>query len=62
VPGGALRLLADAVVTVDAEHTVHRPGALDIEGSVITWVGPAADAPAPAGAVRDVGASSCPGW
>lgn len=61
MPGGALRLLADAVVTVDAEHTVHRPGALDIEGSVITWVGPAADAPAPAGAVRDVGGLLMPG-
>jgi len=38
-----------------ARRTRHR-------GSVITWVGPAADAPAPAGAVRDVGGLLMPGW
>jgi 5-methylthioadenosine/S-adenosylhomocysteine deaminase len=39
------RYLADAVVTVDAAGSVHRPGALDVEDGVIRWVGPLAEAP-----------------
>ncbi len=34
-----VRLVADAVFTVDANDTVWRPGAVEIEDGLITWVG-----------------------
>lgn len=38
------RLVADAVVTCDVDGSIHRPGAVDVEDGLITWVGPLADA------------------
>lgn len=47
------RYEADAVVTVDAAGSIHRPGALDVEDGAISWVGPGdAATPAPAEVVR----------
>jgi 5-methylthioadenosine/S-adenosylhomocysteine deaminase len=57
----SLRLLAEAVVTVDLSGRVHRPGVVDIEGERIAWVGPAAGAPATGGTVEDVGGLLMPG-
>ncbi|MDQ6637245.1 MAG: amidohydrolase [Candidatus Dormibacteraeota bacterium] len=45
----SIRYRADAVVTCDPAFSVHRPGVVDVEGGRITWVGPAADAPATSG-------------
>lgn len=39
------RLVADAVVTCDAAGTIHRPGAVEWEDGVLTWVGPVDEAP-----------------
>jgi 5-methylthioadenosine/S-adenosylhomocysteine deaminase len=38
---GSLRVTAGAVVTCDEAGTIHRPGAVEVEDGVVTWVGPA---------------------
>jgi 5-methylthioadenosine/S-adenosylhomocysteine deaminase len=57
----SFRLIADAVVTVDAENRVFHPGAIDVQGGRISWVGPADEAPAPSGMVTTVGGLVMPG-
>jgi 5-methylthioadenosine/S-adenosylhomocysteine deaminase len=39
------RFVADAVVTMDPERRISRPGVLDVEGDRLRWVGPLDDAP-----------------
>ena len=57
-----LRLVADAVVTVDADDTMLRPGAVEFDDGVITWVGnPRQRAPAPGTEVRQLGGLLMPG-
>jgi 5-methylthioadenosine/S-adenosylhomocysteine deaminase len=56
-----LRLFADAVVTCDGAGTVFRPGIVDIDGARISWVGPAAGAPAHEGEERRLGGIVMPG-
>ncbi|MCP5025551.1 MAG: amidohydrolase [Actinomycetia bacterium] len=56
------RLLADVVLTGDDRFTVHQPGAIDIDGQRIIWVGPAAEAPeGRAQVVRNIGGLLMPG-
>lgn len=56
------RLLADVVVTCDDRFAVHRPGAVDIDGQRVIWVGPVAEAPeGRADVVRNVGGLLMPG-
>ncbi|MGP0031895.1 MAG: amidohydrolase family protein [Acidimicrobiales bacterium] len=56
------RLVADVVFTVDADATVHQPGALEVDGGLITWVGDPTGTPAAAGTtVEDVGGLLMPG-
>jgi 5-methylthioadenosine/S-adenosylhomocysteine deaminase len=54
-------LVADAVVTVDAAMTVHRPGMVDVAGDLLTYVGGQAGCPAPPGPVHVVGGLLMPG-
>jgi 5-methylthioadenosine/S-adenosylhomocysteine deaminase len=57
-----LRLAADAVFTVDAEDRVLQPGAVEIDGGVITWVGDPGAQPAEVGTeVRELGGLLMPG-
>ncbi len=56
-----LRLIADAVVTVDDEGAVHQPGVVDIEDGRIAWVGPAAEASPTDGLIEQVGGLLMPG-
>jgi 5-methylthioadenosine/S-adenosylhomocysteine deaminase len=57
-----LRLEADAVFTVDAGDTVLAPGALEIDGGVISWVGDPREVPPAAGTeVRPLGGVLMPG-
>ncbi len=57
-----LRLVADAVFTVDAEDTVLAPGAVEIDGGVISWVGDPWQLPAAHGTeVRELGGVLMPG-
>jgi 5-methylthioadenosine/S-adenosylhomocysteine deaminase len=57
-----LRLVADAVFTVDARDTVLVPGAVEITDGLISWVGDPTQVPAAAGAeVRDLGGVLMPG-
>jgi 5-methylthioadenosine/S-adenosylhomocysteine deaminase len=57
-----VRLVADAVFTVDARDTVWRPGAVEIDGGLITWVGDPDLTPAGAGTdVRHLGGLLMPG-
>lgn len=57
-----VRYVADAVVTVDHQDRVLRPGALEVEGERIVWVGHPDDAPAVAGTqVRTLGGLLMPG-
>ncbi len=57
-----VRLVADAVFTVDAEDTVWRPGAVEIDGGRITWVGDPELTPAGAGTdVQQLGGLLMPG-
>jgi 5-methylthioadenosine/S-adenosylhomocysteine deaminase len=55
------RLVADAVVTVDDRFSVHRPGAVDVMGDQIVWVGPLEQAPPPPGDVVPIGGLLLPG-
>jgi 5-methylthioadenosine/S-adenosylhomocysteine deaminase len=57
-----VRLVADAVFTVDADETVWRPGAVEFEDGLISWVGDPDLTPAAAGTeVIDVGGLLMPG-
>ncbi len=57
-----LRLEADSVFTVDDADTVHAPGAVEIDGGVIAWVGdPRQVAAAPGTEVRRLGGLLMPG-
>jgi len=57
-----LRLEADALFTVDDEDTVLAPGAIEIDGATIAWVGRPADKPPAAGTtVRTLGGVLMPG-
>jgi 5-methylthioadenosine/S-adenosylhomocysteine deaminase len=56
-----LRLVADAVFTVDPDDTVLQPGAVEIDDGLITWVGDPVRAAEPGTTVRDVGGLLMPG-
>jgi 5-methylthioadenosine/S-adenosylhomocysteine deaminase len=57
-----LRLVADAVFTVDANDTMLVPGAVELTDGLISWVGdPAAVAPAAGTEVREMGGVIMPG-
>ena len=57
-----LRLVADAVFTVDAEDTMWLPGAVEVEDGLITWVGDPWQVPAAAGTeVHQLGGLLMPG-
>jgi 5-methylthioadenosine/S-adenosylhomocysteine deaminase len=57
-----LRLVADAVFTVDADDRLLLPGAVEMDGGVITWVGdPWQEPPAPGTQVRELGGLVMPG-
>jgi 5-methylthioadenosine/S-adenosylhomocysteine deaminase len=57
-----LRLVADALFTVDADDTVLAPGALEMTDGVISWVGdPVAEPPAAGTEVRELGGILMPG-
>ena len=59
-----LRLVADAVFTVDADDTVLAPGAVEIDDGLISWVGDPWQVP-PAHRHRGAPSSaacSCPAW
>ncbi len=57
-----VRLVADAVFTVDSDGTVWQPGAVEFADGVITWVGdPTETAAAVDTEVRDVGGIVMPG-
>ena len=59
---GAVRYLGDTVITMDAQRRVLRPGALDVDGDRITWVGPPEGREPPTGAaVRWLGGIVMPG-
>ena len=36
---GSTRIIADTVLTCDEDFSVYSPGAVDIDGDCITWVG-----------------------
>jgi 5-methylthioadenosine/S-adenosylhomocysteine deaminase len=56
------RLVADAVFTVDRHDRVLRPGAVEFDGGLITWVGdPRATPAGPGTEVRDLGGVVLPG-
>jgi 5-methylthioadenosine/S-adenosylhomocysteine deaminase len=57
-----LRLVADAVFTVDANDTVLAPGAVEIADGLISWVGdPALEPPAAGTEMRKLGGVLMPG-
>jgi 5-methylthioadenosine/S-adenosylhomocysteine deaminase len=57
-----LRLVADAVFTVDGDDTVLAPGAIEVADGLISWVGdPAQVPPAPGTEVRELGGVLMPG-
>ena len=57
-----LRLVADAVFTVDAHDTVLAPGAVEVTDGLISWVGdPTRVPPAAATEVRELGGLMMPG-
>jgi 5-methylthioadenosine/S-adenosylhomocysteine deaminase len=61
VAGDAFRLRADAVVTVDDDGSLFRPGTIDVVGDRITWVGPSAEAPASSAEEVAIGGLVLPG-
>jgi 5-methylthioadenosine/S-adenosylhomocysteine deaminase len=56
-----VRLVADAVFTVDVEDRVLQPGAVEFDDGRITWVGHPDRAPAPDTEVRQLGGLLMPG-
>ena len=50
------------LMTQDADHRVPKDAAVVIEGERISWIGPAADAPAADDAVDAGGRALLPGW
>ena len=57
-----VRLVADAVFTVDAEEHVWRPGAVEFDGGLMTWVGdPGGTPPDSRTEVRELGGLLMPG-
>jgi 5-methylthioadenosine/S-adenosylhomocysteine deaminase len=57
-----VRLVADAVFTVDADERVWQPGAVEFDGGLITWVGdPGQTPPDPRTEVRELGGLVMPG-
>jgi 5-methylthioadenosine/S-adenosylhomocysteine deaminase len=56
-----VRLVADAVFTVDAEDRVFQPGAVEYDGGIITWVGDPATPAAGGTEVRQLGGLLMPG-
>jgi 5-methylthioadenosine/S-adenosylhomocysteine deaminase len=57
-----LRLVGDAVFTVDTDDTVFAPGAVEFTDGLISWVGDPAQAPAAGGTeVRELGGVLMPG-
>jgi 5-methylthioadenosine/S-adenosylhomocysteine deaminase len=56
-----IRLVADAVFTVDAEDRILTPGAVEIDDDLISWVGDPARPPAAGTEVRQVGGLLMPG-
>jgi 5-methylthioadenosine/S-adenosylhomocysteine deaminase len=57
-----LRLVADAVFTVDGYDTVHAPGAVEVTDGLISWVGDPTLVPPAAGTeVRELGGVLMPG-
>ena len=57
-----LRLVADAVFTVDEDDTVFSPGAVEMTDGLLTWVGDPAQEPAAADTeVRELGGVLMPG-
>ena len=56
-----VRLVADALFTVDDADTVLRPGAVEFDGGVITWVGPPSTPAHPGTDVRELGGIVLPG-
>ncbi|HEY6471600.1 MAG TPA: amidohydrolase [Acidimicrobiales bacterium] len=57
-----LRLVADAVFTVDADDRVLAPGAVEVTDGLISWVGDPAELPSAAGTeVRQLGGVLMPG-
>ncbi len=56
-----VRLVADAVFTVDADDRILTPGAVEIEDGLISWVGDPAQPPAEGTEVRDLGGLLMPG-
>jgi 5-methylthioadenosine/S-adenosylhomocysteine deaminase len=57
-----VRLVADAVFTIDPDDTVLQPGALEFDNGLITWVGDPAEVAAAAGTeVRQLGGIVMPG-
>jgi 5-methylthioadenosine/S-adenosylhomocysteine deaminase len=62
VPGaGDVRLVADAVITVDSQDRVLRPGVVDVVGGRIEWVGYPDEAPQRALNIETVGGLLMPG-
>jgi 5-methylthioadenosine/S-adenosylhomocysteine deaminase len=56
------RLEADAVFTVDEDGSVHRPGAVEMDGGLVTWVGdPTERPPGPGTDVEHLGGLVMPG-
>jgi len=55
------RLVADTVFTVDAHDTVLQPGAVEIDGGLITWVGDPTTEPAAGTTTEDIGGLLMPG-
>ena len=59
---GSTRIIADTVLTCDEDFSVYSPGAVDIDGDCITWVGSPEDKVAePERKVKSVGGLLMPG-
>jgi len=58
---GITRYTADAVVTVDGAGSVYRPGAIDVDGNRIRWVGRAEQGPAGVDEIVALGGLIMPG-
>ena len=59
---GSTRIIADTVLTCDEDFSVYSPGAVDIDGDCITWVGSPEDKVAePERKIKSVGGLLMPG-